>query len=102
MKVLEELWYGNVYPQEQSTEHNSEIKELINLIFDASINNLSLTLLFFAIGSPLGLNTIIYPETYGGSPKTGASMTLISSVFCVISIPVMYALITLIFGEIVI
>ena len=30
--LLEELWYGNVYPQEQSTEHNSEIKELINLM----------------------------------------------------------------------
>ena len=30
--LLEELWYGNVYPQEQSTEHNSEIKELISLM----------------------------------------------------------------------
>ena len=30
--LLEELWYSNVYPQEQSTEHNSEIKELISLM----------------------------------------------------------------------
>ena len=30
--LLVELWYGNVYPQEQSTEHNSEIKELISLM----------------------------------------------------------------------
>lgn len=30
--LLEELWYGNVYPQEQSTEHNSDIKELISLM----------------------------------------------------------------------
>lgn len=30
--LLEELWYGNAYPQEQSTEHNSEIKELISLM----------------------------------------------------------------------
>ena len=33
MRTLrEELWYGNLYPQEQSTEHNSEIKELISLM----------------------------------------------------------------------
>lgn len=30
--LLEELWYGNVYPQEQSIEHNSDIKELISLM----------------------------------------------------------------------
>ena len=30
--LLEELWYGNVCPQDQSTEHNSEIKELISLM----------------------------------------------------------------------
>ena len=30
--LLEELWYGNVCPQEQSTEHNSENKELISLM----------------------------------------------------------------------
>ena len=30
--LLEELWYSNVYPQEQSTEHNSEIKEFISLM----------------------------------------------------------------------
>ena len=28
--LLEELWYGNVYPQEHSTEHNSEISVCVN------------------------------------------------------------------------
>jgi len=30
--ILEELWYGNISPQEQSTEHNREIKSLLGLI----------------------------------------------------------------------
>ena len=30
--LLEELWYGNVYPQEQSTKNNREVKELISLM----------------------------------------------------------------------
>ena len=30
--ILEELWYGNISPQEQSTEHNREIKNLLTLI----------------------------------------------------------------------
>ena len=30
--LLEELWYGNVYPQEQSTKNNREVKNLISLM----------------------------------------------------------------------
>ena len=30
--LLEELWYGNIYPQEQSTKSNREVKELIRLM----------------------------------------------------------------------
>ena len=30
--LLEELWYGNVSPQEQSKEHSREIKNLLNLM----------------------------------------------------------------------
>ena len=41
---------------------------------------------------PIGMNTIIYPATYGGDTKTGASMTMVSSVFSVITIPLMYLL----------
>ena len=42
------------------------------------------------IGGPLGLNTIVYPETYGGDVKTGASMASISHTLCVVTIPLMY------------
>lgn len=49
---------------------------------------LILTLVLFA--TPFGLNTIIFPAAYGGETKTGASMALISSVLCLITIPLMY------------
>jgi len=41
-------------------------------------------------GTPLGLNTIVYPSSFGGEIKTGASMTMISHVLSVITIPLMY------------
>ena len=43
-----------------------------------------------AFASPIGLNTIVYPAAYGGDTKTGASMTVISSVLSIITIPIMY------------
>ena len=43
-----------------------------------------------AFATPLGLNSIVYPETYGGDVKTGASMASISHTLCVVTIPIMY------------
>ena len=51
---------------------------------------MKLTLITFAC--PLGLNTIVYPAAYGGDTKTGASMTMISTTLSVITIPLMYYL----------
>ena len=75
------------------------IKELINLVFGLEINNTVLHLCFFSTAAPLGLNTVVFPAAYGGNPKTGASMAMISHTLCVITIPLMYALLTLIFGS---
>ena len=74
------------------------IKSLANLSFGLSIGNDVLFLCLFATGSAIGLNTIIFPEAYGTNPKIGAGMTLISHVFGVFSIPVMYAIMVAIFG----
>ncbi len=49
-----------------------------------------MTLALIAFATPFGLNTIVYPAAYGGDPKTGASMTTISSTLAVITIPLMY------------
>lgn len=55
-------------------------------------SKLVMTLALVAFATPLGLNTIVYPATYGGDTKTGASMTMISSVISIVTIPLMYLL----------
>ena len=74
------------------------VKTLANMAFGLSIDNDVLFLTFFATATPLGLNTVVFPEAYGGNPETGASMTMISHTLCVISIPLMYALMVAVFG----
>jgi hypothetical protein len=32
MNILEEFWYGNINPQEQSKDNNRTVKELLNLM----------------------------------------------------------------------
>lgn len=43
-----------------------------------------------AFATPVGMNTIIYPSAYGADTKTGAAMTVVTSILSVITIPVMY------------
>lgn len=50
------------------------------------------TFTLIAFASPVGLNTIIYPASFGGETKTGAAMTMISHTLSVITIPLMYLL----------
>ena len=74
------------------------IKTLANLLLGSSIGNDVLFLCLFATAAPLGLNTVVFPEAYGGSPETGASMTMVSHTLCVLSSPLLYALMVAIFG----
>ena len=53
---------------------------------------------FFAIATPLGLNTVVFPEAYGGDAETGAGMTLVSHTLCILTIPLLYTLMTVLFG----
>lgn len=71
--------------------------KLFNLI-GFSVSNNVLFFTFFAYAAPLGLNTIVFPEAYGGDPETGASMAMISHTLCILTIPLLYALMVLIFG----
>lgn len=54
------------------------------------INKEILTLTIIAFATPLGMNTIVFPAAYGGDTKTGASMTVISNILSIITIPLMY------------
>ena len=74
------------------------LKTLANTAFGLNIDNDVLFLAFFATAPALGLNTVVFPEAYGGNPETGASMAMISHTLCVISIPLLYALMVALFG----
>ena len=76
------------------------LKTLANHAFGLAIDNTVLFLSFFAIATPLGLNTVVFPESFGGNPKTGASMALISHTLGVVTLPLLYALMTLLFGKV--
>ena len=47
-----------------------------------------------AFGTPLGLNTVVFPAAYGGNVKIGASMAFVSHILSVITIPIMYYIFT--------
>ncbi len=64
----------------------------IALLYICGADKLTLQLAFFGFATPLGLNTVIFPAAYGSDSSTGASMAMISHTLCVITIPVMYAL----------
>ncbi len=73
-------------------------KALLSLALATPIDNTVLFLAFFALAAPLGLNTVIFPESFGGDPKTGAAMTMISHTICVLTIPILLAAMVAIFG----
>ncbi len=75
------------------------LRELLNAALGLHIGNTPLYLAFFASAAPLGLNTVVFPEAYGGDPETGASMAMISHTLCVVTIPLMYALAVAAFGS---
>lgn len=65
---------------------------MVSILKLIGTNDEIVTLALIAFATPLGLNTIVFPAAYGGDTKTGASMTMISHVLAVITIPLMYLL----------
>ena len=57
-------------------------------------DELCLTVCLFAYATPLGLNTVVFPAAYGSDTSTGASMAMISHALSVLTIPMMYAVMT--------
>ena len=74
------------------------LKNLANALLGTSIGNDVLFLTFFGTATALGMNTVVFPEAYGGNPETGAGMAMISHTLCILSIPLMYALMVAVFG----
>lgn len=48
----------------------------------------------FAYGAALGLNTVVIPAAHGGDTHTGAAMAMISHGGAVLTIPLLYAILT--------
>ncbi len=63
-------------------------------LYFLKVDSLILKMCLFAFAAPLGLNTVVFPSAYGGDPSTGASMALISHTLCVITIPLLYSVLT--------
>ncbi len=57
-------------------------------------DKMTLLLTMFAFGTPLGLNTVVFPAAYGGDTACGASMAMISHTLCVVTIPLLYTVLT--------
>ncbi len=57
-----------------------------------------LYLCLIAYATPFGMNTVVFPAAYGGDVKPGSAMAVISSVLCVLTLPVMYGLLTMLLG----
>ena len=74
------------------------IKKLVDILFAFKISNDILFLCFFATAGPVGLNAIVYPESYGGNSQAGAALTLVTHTLCIITIPVLYAIMVALFG----
>ena len=74
------------------------VQQLCIHAFSFTIPNSVLYLAFFAFAAPLGMNTIVYPEAYGGDAKIGASMAIISDIICIATIPLLFSLMTLLLG----
>lgn len=53
-----------------------------------------MTMALVAFGAALGMNTVVIPAAYGRDTKPGAAMTMISHICAVVTIPLMYALLT--------
>ena len=49
-----------------------------------------ITFALIAFASPIGMNTIVFPATFGGETHTGASMVLTSTLLSVITIPILF------------
>ena len=71
----------------------------LRAVFKIEISNSIIHLAFFAFATPLGLNTVVFPEAYGGDPEPGAGMALVSHTLCVLTIPLLFTALELIFGQ---
>lgn len=73
---------------------------ILGVLYLCGASSYILTLALIAYATPLGLNTIVIPAAYDGETKVGAGMTMISTVLCIITIPLLFTLLQFVLGDI--
>jgi len=51
------------------------------------------------LAMPLGLNTVVFPEAYGGDSSTGAKSCFVSNILGIVTIPIMFAILSALCGS---
>ena len=71
---------------------------IVGVLWLLGADKLTLFSALFANASALGLNTVVVPAAYNGDTKTGAGMAMISHVGSVLTIPLLYAVLSKLLG----
>ena len=64
----------------------------------AGLNVFEATLVVLAFAGPSGMNVVVFPASLGRDCKSGASIVLISSLGSILSVPLIYSLVQMLFG----
>lgn len=67
---------------------------MLSILYLCGADERVLTFALFVFATPSGLNAVIFPAAYGGDTYTGASTAMVSSTLCILTIPLLYALLT--------
>ncbi len=65
---------------------------LLLLLFD--ILGMLMIIIVATLSMPFGLNIVVFPEAFGGDSKTGAKTCFISNIMSIITIPVVFSIIS--------
>ncbi len=92
---------GNYSLKKLASDYKLYIASLIRLVIIPVLVVLALKLIgtdggivmvtLCALSLPFGLNTVVFPEAYGGDATPGAGMALISNLMALLTIPLIYA-----------
>ena len=73
---------------------------LVGLAYLSGAGDQILIFTLFIHALPLGLNPVIYPPQYGKDARPGASMALISTLLSMLTLPLFYALLLKLLGQV--
>lgn len=71
---------------------------MISILYVIKPDNILSICAVCSVAMPIGLNTIVIPSAYGRDTTVAAGMAIISHLLSCISIPVIFALMTVVFG----